>query len=63
MTVGTILLNCAFLYDIFCAFVSKRWFHESVMIVIARGDKSGKDGIPMLLKIPRSVLLEIGGAT
>ena len=23
------------------------------MIVVARGDKSGEDGIPMLLKIPR----------
>ncbi|XP_020972367.1 uncharacterized protein LOC107610813 isoform X2 [Arachis ipaensis] len=34
-------------------FVSKRWFHESVMIVVARGDKSREDGIPMLLKIPR----------
>ncbi|ONI23127.1 hypothetical protein PRUPE_2G171000 [Prunus persica] len=51
--VGTILLSCAFLYDIFWVFVSKWWFHESVMIVVARGDKSGEDGIPMLLKIPR----------
>ncbi|XWS77018.1 hypothetical protein CRYUN_Cryun01aG0227700 [Craigia yunnanensis] len=51
--VGTVLLGCAFLYDIFWVFVSKLWFHESVMIVVARGDKSGEDGIPMLLKIPR----------
>ncbi|CAB4300390.1 unnamed protein product [Prunus armeniaca] len=53
LKVGTILLSCAFLYDIFWVFVSKWWFHESVMIVVARGDKSGEDGIPMLLKIPR----------
>ncbi|KAH9719529.1 Signal peptide peptidase-like 2 [Citrus sinensis] len=51
--VGTVLLSCAFMYDIFWVFVSKKLFHESVMIVVARGDKSGEDGIPMLLKIPR----------
>ncbi|EXB30879.1 Signal peptide peptidase-like 2B [Morus notabilis] len=53
LKVGTVLLSCAFMYDIFWVFVSKWWFHESVMIVVARGDKSGEDGIPMLLKIPR----------
>ncbi|XVF73175.1 hypothetical protein PTKIN_Ptkin12aG0180200 [Pterospermum kingtungense] len=53
LKVGTVLLGCGFLYDIFWVFVSKWWFHESVMIVVARGDKSGEDGIPMLLKIPR----------
>ncbi|MBA0732715.1 hypothetical protein Gogos_016787 [Gossypium gossypioides] len=53
LKVGTVLLGCAFLYDIFWVFVSKWWFHESVMIVVARGDKSGEDGIPVLLKIPR----------
>ncbi|KAF6157752.1 hypothetical protein GIB67_037325 [Kingdonia uniflora] len=53
LKVGTVLLSCAFLYDIFWVFVSKWWFHQSVMIVVARGDKSGEDGIPMLLKIPR----------
>ncbi|XP_059634185.1 signal peptide peptidase-like 4 [Cornus florida] len=53
LKVGTVLLSCAFLYDIFWVFVSKWWFHESVMIVVARGGKSGEDGIPMLLKIPR----------
>ncbi|XP_050237724.1 signal peptide peptidase-like 4 [Mercurialis annua] len=53
LKVGTVLLSCAFLYDIFWVFVSKLWFKESVMIVVARGDKSGEDGIPMLLKIPR----------
>ncbi|KAJ7962402.1 Signal peptide peptidase-like [Quillaja saponaria] len=53
LKVGAILLSCAFLYDIFWVFVSKLWFSESVMIVVARGDKSGEDGIPMLLKIPR----------
>ncbi|KAK9147478.1 hypothetical protein Scep_006235 [Stephania cephalantha] len=53
LKVGTVLLSCAFLYDIFWVFASKWWFHESVMIVVARGDRSGEDGIPMLLKIPR----------
>ncbi|KVH97249.1 Peptidase A22B, signal peptide peptidase [Cynara cardunculus var. scolymus] len=53
LKVGTVLLSCAFLYDIFWVFVSKWWFNESVMIMVARGDKSGEDGIPMLLKIPR----------
>ncbi|GLT84617.1 hypothetical protein SLE2022_028380 [Rubroshorea leprosula] len=53
LKVGTVLLGCAFLYDIFWVFVSKWWFKESVMIVVARGDKTGEDGIPMLLKIPR----------
>ncbi|CAI0414509.1 unnamed protein product [Linum tenue] len=53
LKVGTVLLSCGFLYDIFWVFVSKKLFHESVMIVVARGDKSGEDGIPMLLKIPR----------
>ncbi|CAL5192690.1 unnamed protein product [Lathyrus oleraceus] len=53
LKVGTVLLGCAFIYDIFWVFVSKLVFHESVMIVVARGDRSGEDGIPMLLKIPR----------
>lgn len=53
LKVGTVLLSCSFLYDIFWVFVSKKLFHESVMIVVARGDKSGEDGIPMLLKIRR----------
>lgn len=53
LKVGTVLLSCAFLYDIFWVFLSKKLFDESVMIVVARGDRSGEDGIPMLLKIPR----------
>nr|XP_029116055.1 signal peptide peptidase-like 4 isoform X2 [Elaeis guineensis] len=53
LKVGTVLLCCAFLYDIFWVFASKRWFHESVMIVVARGDRTDEDGVPMLLKIPR----------
>lgn len=53
LKVGTVLLGCAFLYDIFWVFASKSLFHESVMIVVARGDGSGEDGVPMLLKIPR----------
>jgi hypothetical protein len=40
---GSVLLSCAFLYDIFWVFISKRWFHESVMIVVARGDKTDED--------------------
>ncbi|CAM6103447.1 unnamed protein product [Calypogeia fissa] len=51
--VSTVLLSCAFFYDIFWVFISPAIFHESVMIVIARGDKSRGEGIPMLLKVPR----------
>ncbi|KAH7421855.1 hypothetical protein KP509_13G078500 [Ceratopteris richardii] len=50
--VATVLLVCAFFYDIFWVFVSPLIFHESVMVVVARGDKSG-EGLPMLLKVPR----------
>lgn len=50
--VATVLLSCAFVYDVFWVFVSPLIFHESVMVVVARGDKSG-EGIPMLLKFPR----------
>ncbi|KAG8072969.1 hypothetical protein GUJ93_ZPchr0006g42821 [Zizania palustris] len=53
LKVGSVLLSCSFLYDIFWVFISKMWFHESVMIVVARGDKTDEDGVPMLLKIPR----------
>ncbi|TVU27657.1 hypothetical protein EJB05_19153 [Eragrostis curvula] len=53
LKVGSVLLSCAFLYDIFWVFISKMLFHESVMIVVARGDKTDEDGVPMLLKIPR----------
>ncbi|KAL3381373.1 hypothetical protein AABB24_001466 [Solanum stoloniferum] len=53
LKVGTVLLSCSLLYDLFWVFLSKSLFHKSVMIVVARGDKSGEDGIPMLLKIPR----------
>jgi signal peptide peptidase-like protein 2B len=48
-----VLLSCAFFYDIFWVFVSPLIFQESVMIVVARGDKSNGEGIPMLLKVPR----------
>lgn len=51
--VSTILLSCAFLYDVFWVFISPKIFHESVMIVVARGDKGDGEGIPMLLKVPR----------
>ncbi|XP_027360419.1 signal peptide peptidase-like 2 isoform X1 [Abrus precatorius] len=53
LKVGTVLLSCAFIYDLFWVFVSTKFFNESVMIVVARGDRSGEDGIPMLLKFPR----------
>ncbi|GAB4857388.1 Signal peptide peptidase-like 2 [Ancistrocladus abbreviatus] len=53
LKVGTVLLSCALLYDIFWVFMSKMLFDESVMIVVAQGGKSGEDGIPMLLKVPR----------
>lgn len=53
LKVGTVLLSCSLLYDLFWVFVSKKFFKESVMIVVARGDRSGEDGIPMLLKFPR----------
>jgi signal peptide peptidase-like protein 2B len=34
LKVSSVLLSCAFLYDIFWVFISKRWFHESVMIAV-----------------------------
>ncbi|KAK2366058.1 signal peptide peptidase [Trifolium repens] len=43
--VGTVLLSCSLIYDLFWVFVSKRFFNESVMIVVARGDRSGEDGL------------------
>ncbi|XP_024954181.2 signal peptide peptidase-like 2 isoform X2 [Citrus sinensis] len=51
--VASVLLCCAFVYDIFWVFVSPLIFHESVMIAVARGDNSGGESIPMLLRIPR----------
>ncbi|XP_061367626.1 signal peptide peptidase-like 3 [Gastrolobium bilobum] len=51
--VATVLLCCAFVYDIFWVFISPVIFHESVMIAVARGDKAGGEAIPMLLKFPR----------
>lgn len=50
--VASALLSCAFVYDVFWVFISPLIFHESVMIVVARGDNSGET-IPMLLRIPR----------
>jgi hypothetical protein len=32
--VSTVLLSCAFLYDVFWVFISPKFFHESVMIVV-----------------------------
>ncbi|KDP42881.1 hypothetical protein JCGZ_23823 [Jatropha curcas] len=51
--VAAVLLCCAFVYDIFWVFLSPIIFHQSVMIVVARGDNSGGESIPMLLRIPR----------
>ncbi|CAN4104613.1 unnamed protein product [Withania somnifera] len=51
--VATVLLCCAFLYDIFWVFLSPVIFHDSVMIAVARGDKAGGESIPMLLRFPR----------
>lgn len=50
--VASVLLSCAFVYDVFWVFISPLLFHESVMIAVARGDSSGET-IPMLLRIPR----------
>ncbi|MBA0798274.1 hypothetical protein Gohar_008881 [Gossypium harknessii] len=52
--VATVLLCCAFVYDIFWVFLSPLIFHQSVMIVVARGDNSGGESIPMLLRVPRA---------
>ncbi|XP_025679714.1 signal peptide peptidase-like 2 isoform X3 [Arachis hypogaea] len=51
--VATVLLCCAFVYDIFWVFISPVIFHKSVMITVARGDKAGGEAIPMLLRFPR----------
>ncbi|KAH6795489.1 hypothetical protein C2S51_036475 [Perilla frutescens var. frutescens] len=51
--VATVLLCCAFVYDIFWVFLSPFIFHDSVMIAVAEGDKSGGESIPMLLRVPR----------
>ncbi|XP_061364171.1 signal peptide peptidase-like 2 isoform X2 [Gastrolobium bilobum] len=51
--VATVLLCCAFVYDIFWVFISPVIFKKSVMITVARGDKAGGEAIPMLLRFPR----------
>nr|XP_004497418.1 signal peptide peptidase-like 5 isoform X1 [Cicer arietinum] len=51
--VATVLLCCAFVYDIFWVFISPVIFRKSVMITVARGDKAGGEAIPMLLRFPR----------
>ncbi|PNY05939.1 signal peptide peptidase 2B-like protein [Trifolium pratense] len=51
--VATVLLCCAFVYDIFWVFISPVIFQKSVMITVARGDKAGGEAIPMLLRCPR----------
>ncbi|XP_039057647.1 signal peptide peptidase-like 3 [Hibiscus syriacus] len=54
INVATVLLCCAFVYDIFWVFLSPLIFHESVMIAVARGDNSGGESIPMLLRVPQA---------
>ncbi|KAK4341475.1 hypothetical protein RND71_039976 [Anisodus tanguticus] len=51
--VATVLLCCAFVYDIFWVFLSPTIFHESVMISVAKGNKAGGESIPMLLRVPK----------
>ncbi|XP_034685455.1 signal peptide peptidase-like 2 [Vitis riparia] len=51
--VASVLLCCAFVYDIFWVFISPVIFKDSVMIAVARGDNSGGESIPMLLRVPR----------
>lgn len=50
--VATVLLCCAFVYDIFWVFLSPLIFKDSVMVTVAKGDSSG-EALPMLLRIPR----------
>ncbi|XP_047982144.1 signal peptide peptidase-like 5 isoform X4 [Salvia hispanica] len=51
--VATALLCCAFVYDIFWVFLSPYIFHDSVMVAVARGNNSGGESIPMLLRFPK----------
>ncbi|KAM3249972.1 signal peptide peptidase-like 5 [Capsicum annuum] len=51
--IATILLCCAFVYDIFWVFLSPSIFHDSVMISVAKGKKAGGESIPMLLRVPK----------
>ncbi|KAJ1382420.1 Presenilin/signal peptide peptidase [Sesbania bispinosa] len=51
--VATVLLCCAFVYDIFWVFISPVIFRKSVMITVAKGDQAGGEAIPMLLRFPR----------
>ncbi|CAI5947156.1 unnamed protein product [Closterium sp. NIES-64] len=51
--VSTVLLSLAFFYDIFWVFISPLFFNgKSVMIEVATGERTGGEGIPMLLKVP-----------
>ncbi|KAL8153544.1 hypothetical protein V2J09_011304 [Rumex salicifolius] len=51
--VAAALLCSAFVYDIFWTFISPLIFHASVMITVAKGNNSGGESIPMLLRVPR----------
>ncbi|KAK9668553.1 hypothetical protein RND81_13G068300 [Saponaria officinalis] len=51
--VASVLLCCAFFYDIFFVFISAHIFKQSVMVAVATGQNSGGESIPMLLRVPR----------
>ncbi|XP_074264195.1 signal peptide peptidase-like 3 [Silene latifolia] len=51
--VASVLLCCAFFYDIFFVFISGHIFKQSVMVAVATGQNSGGESIPMLLRVPR----------
>ncbi|XP_060180268.1 signal peptide peptidase-like 5 [Lycium barbarum] len=51
--VATVLLCCAFVYDIFWVFLSPTIFHDSVMISVAKGNNAGGETIPMLIRVPK----------
>jgi signal peptide peptidase-like protein 2B len=59
--VSSILLTCAFLYDIFWVFLSPLIFEKSVMVEVATGGGTG-ESIPMVMSFPR-FNDEMGGAS
>mmetsp|Transcript_35632 Transcript_35632/g.79248 ORF Transcript_35632/g.79248 Transcript_35632/m.79248 type:complete len:564 (-) Transcript_35632:687-2378(-) len=59
--VTCILLPLAFVYDIFWVFISPLFFNgESVMVEVAEGGSS-HEYLPMLLRVPRFYLAQLGG--
>merc|ERR1712224_719566 len=49
--VATLLLCIMFFFDIFWVFISPYFFHQSVMVEVARGGGTG-ESVPMLLRLP-----------